>query len=288
MRTREELQASSVQQSDKFPLAKFIPSLMSIPTWLLLYFIAALLGAIYTPEEQISLLPFLLVPTTITAIDFFLIITKILRKTPISMKSYTLVLMATHAIGAVFIAVAFVPDTYNGLFLIFVDSIGLLFLYNRAGFIGGAFFQILAVCIFATSKAIVGSPWESDDILVTIFCGFTLLAYCPFFEAVLRTKTKLRTKTRELLEEQKRLNELTITLDKQVHERTNDLRESNQELHRLNQQKTHFFQNISHELRTPLTLILNPLEEESNRYPDNKNLEIALPASIIFLILSLR
>ena len=70
VRTREELQASSVQQSDKFPLAKFIPSLMSIPTWLLLYFIAALLGAIYTPEEQISLLPFLLVPTTITAIDF--------------------------------------------------------------------------------------------------------------------------------------------------------------------------------------------------------------------------
>ena len=47
------------------------------------------------------------------------------------------------------------------------------------------------------------------------------------------------------------------------------------ELQELDQQKTAFFQNMSHELRTPLTLILNPLEEERQEQPKNKNLEVA-------------
>lgn len=47
------------------------------------------------------------------------------------------------------------------------------------------------------------------------------------------------------------------------------------ELKEIDKKKTHFFQNISHELRTPLTLILNPLEEASQRHQDDKSIDVA-------------
>jgi signal transduction histidine kinase/class 3 adenylate cyclase len=50
-------------------------------------------------------------------------------------------------------------------------------------------------------------------------------------------------------------------------------------LKELDNQKTSFFQNISHELRTPLTLILNPLEDEHKKLPDNENLSLAAKSS---------
>ena len=44
-----------------------------------------------------------------------------------------------------------------------------------------------------------------------------------------------------------------------------ELNDRNQELQKLDQQKTQFFSNISHELRTPLTLILSPIQDLLNK-----------------------
>jgi len=48
-----------------------------------------------------------------------------------------------------------------------------------------------------------------------------------------------------------------------------------EELKEIDIQRTTFFQNMSHELRTPLTLILNPLENASNQYENDRNIEVA-------------
>ncbi|MBQ48357.1 MAG: hypothetical protein CMP10_13120, partial [Zetaproteobacteria bacterium] len=46
------------------------------------------------------------------------------------------------------------------------------------------------------------------------------------------------------------------------------------QLQELDKQKTVFFQNMSHELRTPLTLILNPLENLTQKFPEERHLSI--------------
>ncbi|MEM9444070.1 MAG: ATP-binding protein [Verrucomicrobiota bacterium] len=66
------------------------------------------------------------------------------------------------------------------------------------------------------------------------------------------------------------------------------LNERNDELQRLDQQKTQFFSNISHELRTPLTLILSPIQDllhKSEKLPDqvHKTLLLAMQNSLRLL-----
>ncbi|MBQ47533.1 MAG: hypothetical protein CMP10_08690, partial [Zetaproteobacteria bacterium] len=64
-----------------------------------------------------------------------------------------------------------------------------------------------------------------------------------------------------------------------AHKEADELRhkaeEQAKQLAYMDSQKTSFFQNISHELRTPLTLILNPLENASNEYKNDQNIQIA-------------
>ncbi|MBF0443747.1 MAG: HAMP domain-containing histidine kinase, partial [Oligoflexales bacterium] len=55
---------------------------------------------------------------------------------------------------------------------------------------------------------------------------------------------------------------------------------TNTKLHDMDQQKTHFFQNISHELRTPLTLILNSLEQSLKTYPADQMIKLAFSNSM--------
>jgi len=56
------------------------------------------------------------------------------------------------------------------------------------------------------------------------------------------------------------IKELSTGLEKKVEERTNELKEANEELKRLDNLKNEFFAKVSHELRTPLTNIILPIQ----------------------------
>lgn len=65
-------------------------------------------------------------------------------------------------------------------------------------------------------------------------------------------------------------------IGKTTHTAILRLRRLHKELAQIDKQKTMFFQNVSHELRTPLTLILNPLEVEAQKSPENQNLNVSV------------
>ena len=56
------------------------------------------------------------------------------------------------------------------------------------------------------------------------------------------------------------IKELSINLEKKVAERTDELKEANEELKKLDNLKSEFFAKVSHELRTPLANIVLPIQ----------------------------
>ncbi|MEZ6058231.1 MAG: ATP-binding protein [Planctomycetaceae bacterium] len=67
--------------------------------------------------------------------------------------------------------------------------------------------------------------------------------------------------TEQLQRKDSEVRRLQATLEQQVVERTEQLRESMHQLQISNQHQTEFFSNVSHELRTPLMMIVSPIEQ---------------------------
>jgi len=114
------------------------------------------------------------------------------------------------------------------------------------------------------------TPWTINALPISVVLLINLLSLTPAYRLNLekRAKDKAQKSARHAYIE-------VINAQKTEYE----LRNKSELLAQVNQQKTVFFQNISHELRTPLTLILNPLNEEILKQPNNKNIEIAVKNS---------
>ena len=93
---------------------------------------------------------------------------------------------------------------------------------------------------------------------------------------------EINQKTRRLRKQTKVAVEARITAEfekEKVLKTKLELETANTKLKEIDHQKTHFFQNISHELRTPLTLIIHPLRQVTEKFPQNEDINTALKNS---------
>lgn len=144
--------------------------------------------------------------------------------------------------------------------------------------------------IFLTAKA------EMENIIQGFKAGGQDYITKPFSSSELLARAKTHI---QLHEQQKALQELNLTLEEKVAERTLELEKAYEQLGKLEKTKTEFLSIISHELRTPLngingltTLLkqtnLNNQQEEYLKYLGEVSSRLARFSDIALLITSLK
>lgn len=116
--------------------------------------------------------------------------------------------------------------------------------------------------------------WQttSFQILAVLLVAGLILAYIHYRVRFL--KTQKRKLEKQVQERTKQIEKHKLELEKQnekIARKRDEVIELNKKVNLVNQQRLRFFTNISHEFRTPLTLIIDPLEQLTEKYKNDKS-----------------
>ena len=181
-----------------------------------------------------------------------------------------------HLHGFLSIILAFQFEKYLISPLLFLSfslyNISLLRIYGFAPTLlsGVSYLLISCLGVYSTQDTI---SFQKDIYLMMV--PFFIFLFSGINSLV---KAKVDTLEDQRKDLEKKNSNLNQYLEK-FWDLTSHFKDQNKKLKDLDEQKTNFFQSLSHELRTPITLIENPLNECSKRYPEDKELKVALKNS---------
>ncbi|MBN1546094.1 MAG: response regulator [Syntrophaceae bacterium] len=124
---------------------------------------------------------------------------------------------------------------------------------------------VLCGCIFLLLTIINDVLFSFALIPTAYIFPIGLVIFIFFMSAVLSTRFAKTYKT---------ANHLSINLQQEVEKQTKIITDKNQELVRLNQERTDYFINLAHETKTPLTLISNYLKKYIQKQGMDQDLSI--------------